>query len=57
MPFRVEDGYAWGPGALDMKAGIVIALEALRETGPPTRSVRVLITADEGSTRQRLARR
>jgi glutamate carboxypeptidase len=47
MPFRVEDGYAWGPGALDMKAGIVIALEALRELGGPARPVRVLITADE----------
>ena len=29
MPFRVEGGYAWGPGALDMKAGIVTAIEAL----------------------------
>ncbi len=47
MPFRVEDGYAWGPGALDMKAGIVIALEALREVGATPRAVRVLITADE----------
>jgi glutamate carboxypeptidase len=47
MPFRVEDGYAWGPGALDMKAGIVTALAALREVGSLTRPVRVLITADE----------
>ena len=48
MPFRVEDGYAWGPGALDMKAGIVIALEALRAAGRagPSRCT-VLITADE----------
>jgi glutamate carboxypeptidase len=47
MPFRVEDGFAWGPGALDMKAGIVIALEALRATDGVPRPVRVLITADE----------
>src|SRR5438093_1850478 len=30
MPFRVEDGYAWGPGVLDMKAGIVTAIQTLR---------------------------
>jgi glutamate carboxypeptidase len=47
MPFRVEAGYAWGPGALDMKAGIVTALEALRAIGDPPGPVRVLITADE----------
>ncbi len=47
MPFRVEDGFAWGPGALDMKAGIVIALEALRAIDDLPRSVRMLITADE----------
>jgi glutamate carboxypeptidase len=47
MPFRVEDGYAWGPGALDMKAGIVTGLEALRSLGEPTRPVSFLITADE----------
>jgi glutamate carboxypeptidase len=47
MPFRVQDGYAWGPGALDMKAGIVTGLEALRAIGEPARPVHVLITADE----------
>jgi glutamate carboxypeptidase len=47
MPFRVQDGYAWGPGALDMKAGIVTGLEALRRLGEPGRPVHVLITADE----------
>ena len=47
MPFRVKDGYAWGPGALDMKAGIVTGLEALRAIAAPPRPVHVLITADE----------
>jgi glutamate carboxypeptidase len=47
MPFRVQDGYAWGPGALDMKAGIVTGLEALRAIGAPERPVHMLITADE----------
>jgi glutamate carboxypeptidase len=47
MPFRVRDGYAWGPGSLDMKAGIVVALEALRRLGEPPQPVQVLITADE----------
>ncbi len=35
MPFRVSRGRAWGPGTLDMKSGLVIALfavEALRQT-------------------------
>jgi glutamate carboxypeptidase len=47
MPFRIEDGHAWGPGALDMKAGIVTAVEALRRVGEPAVPVAVLITADE----------
>jgi len=29
MPFRVADGRAFGPGAFDMKAGLVIGIEAL----------------------------
>lgn len=29
MPFRLKDGRAWGPGTLDMKAGVVMALTAL----------------------------
>ena len=43
-PFRVEDGLAYGPGILDMKAGIAIilhAMEALRSLGlSPQRRVR-----------------
>jgi glutamate carboxypeptidase len=36
-PFRVSDGRAWGPGAFDMKGGLVIALfaiDALKEVSP-----------------------
>lgn len=29
MPFRIEKGRAWGPGVLDMKAGVAMALTAL----------------------------
>ena len=29
MPWRETDGKLWGPGILDMKAGIVMALEAI----------------------------
>ena len=47
MPVRIEDGFFWGPGSLDMKAGIVIAIEALRGIGATPRPVMVLITADE----------
>ena len=47
MPVRIEDGFLWGPGSLDMKAGIVIAIEALRGIGATPRPVVVLVTADE----------
>src|SRR6478672_12454282 len=47
MPFRVDGGYAHGPGALDMKAGIVTAIEAVRRAGSPAGPVCVLVTADE----------
>ncbi|MFQ6029273.1 MAG: M20 family metallopeptidase, partial [Dehalococcoidia bacterium] len=58
-PFRVENGLAYGPGILDMKAGIAItlhALEALQALGQPLRQrVRVLLNSDEelGSTTSR----
>jgi glutamate carboxypeptidase len=47
MPFRIDGDLAWGPGALDMKGGIVVMLEAIRRAAPLPRSVSVLITADE----------
>ena len=30
MPWREADGRYWGPGVLDMKAGVVMALAALK---------------------------
>jgi glutamate carboxypeptidase len=30
MPWRAEDGWAYGPGVLDMKAGVVMALAAMK---------------------------
>ena len=50
MPFRVRAGRVWGPGVLDMKAGVVMALTALRvlvETGQLTRPVILLLNSDE----------
>ena len=35
MPFRVRGGRAFGPGILDMKAGIVIGLWAIRAPASP----------------------
>ena len=40
MPFRETQGRLWGPGVLDMKAGIaffVFAVRALREMEMPAR--------------------
>jgi len=45
MPFHEADGRLWGPGVLDMKAGIaftIFATRALRELGLPVRR-RVLL--------------
>ncbi len=51
MPLRLENGRFYGPGALDMKSGIVIALFALRllqQTGNfPRRAISLLLTSDE----------
>ncbi|MEJ8475710.1 M20/M25/M40 family metallo-hydrolase [Roseibium algae] len=51
LPFRIEDGKAWGPGIQDMKGGNYAALEALRQivkAGLDTPlPVTVLFTPDE----------
>ena len=54
MPWQEKDGRFWGPGVLDMKAGVMMALTALRslqEFGP-IRPVTLLLNSDEevGST-------
>lgn len=55
MPFRTEKGRLWGPGVLDMKAGVAMgltAIEALRNEGALQRPVILLLNSDEevGST-------
>jgi glutamate carboxypeptidase len=60
MPFRLSKGRAWGPGAFDMKGGLVIALfavDALASAGcMPEKRVVFLWTCDEeiGSGTSRL---
>jgi glutamate carboxypeptidase len=49
-PFRIEDGKAYGPGVLDMKAGVVIQLytaRALMEAGYSDRRICVVLAGDE----------
>ncbi len=52
MPFRTAEGRAWGPGVLDMKAGVAMALTAIEALGALRRSVILLLVSDEevGST-------
>ena len=51
MPLREEDGILYGPGVLDMKGGVVIALEAIRglvERGElPERPIWLFLNSDE----------
>lgn len=47
MPFRVDGGRAYGPGVHDMKACLVVLLEAIRRADPERRALRVFLTADE----------
>jgi glutamate carboxypeptidase len=51
MPFRLSRGRAWGPGAFDMKGGLVIALfavDALAAAGRlPEKRIVFLWTSDE----------
>jgi len=49
MPWRERDGRFWGPGVLDMKAGVVMALAAVRALGKLkiTRPTTLLLNPDE----------
>ncbi|MBP7753601.1 MAG: M20/M25/M40 family metallo-hydrolase [Veillonella sp.] len=49
-PFRIEDGCAYGPGVLDMKGGIIIALyvvKALNAIGYADRPIKIMFAPDE----------
>ena len=51
MPFRVTKGRAYGPGSFDMKAGIVLAIYAIKALqeldGRLPRAITVLLDTDE----------
>jgi glutamate carboxypeptidase len=50
MPFRTGEGRLWGPGTLDMKAGVAMAftaIELLSEVGLLKREIVVLLNSDE----------
>jgi glutamate carboxypeptidase len=50
-PVYIQDGLLYGPGAFDMKGGIVIALWAIRALRAlncmPARRITLLLTSDE----------
>ncbi len=55
LPCRIADGLLWGPGTLDMKAGVAMALTAIEmvaEAGALDREIVLLLNPDEevGST-------
>ena len=55
MPLREEDGKLYGPGVLDMKGGLVIALYALKAlaaSGWRQRPLRVIFPGDEETGHQ-----
>jgi glutamate carboxypeptidase len=50
MPCQLKDGRLWGPGTLDMKAGVAMALTALEmltEAGSLGREIVLLLNSDE----------
>jgi glutamate carboxypeptidase len=47
MPFRTANGRAYGPGVYDMKACLVVLLEAIRRAPDRQHALRVFLTADE----------
>ncbi len=46
LPFRIEDGRAYGPGTYDMKGGVVVMLEALRRR-VTNHALTIVVNADE----------
>lgn len=49
-PFRIEDGKAYGPGVLDMKGGLIIALyvaKALQSLGFDANPIKMVIAGEE----------
>lgn len=49
-PFRIENGKAYGPGVLDMKAGLVMAIfitKALIQAGYSARPIKLIFAGDE----------
>lgn len=46
MPYREEGGVVYGPGCLDMKAGLVLAVAAIEKLEPSV-PFRLLVTPDE----------
>lgn len=54
-PFTIQDGKAYGPGVLDMKGGLVIALyavKALQAAGYQTRPIKWILAGDEEMAHQ-----
>jgi len=50
MPFRIGEGRLWGPGTLDMKAGVALAftaIEILTEANLLEREIVLLLNSDE----------
>jgi glutamate carboxypeptidase len=46
LPFRIEDGRAYGPGSYDMKGGVVVMLEAVRRRNTK-HALNIVVNADE----------
>lgn len=54
-PFTIQDGNTYGPGVLDMKGGIVIAIyavKALQAAGYHTRPIKLILAGDEETAHQ-----
>jgi len=47
MPFRASQGKLYGPGILDMKSGVLMALEAIAALNPLDRPITLLLNSDE----------